>query len=47
MHVEVGEMGSYNFSNPADLKNGENLLVIHARRIAVWYMVEALRIFPD
>jgi len=38
-------LGSYNFSNPADLKNGENLLVIHDRRIAVSYMIEALRIF--
>jgi phosphatidylserine/phosphatidylglycerophosphate/cardiolipin synthase-like enzyme len=38
-------LGSYNFSNPADRKNGENLLVIHDRRIAVSYMVEALRIF--
>lgn len=38
-------MGSYNFSNPADLKNGENLLAIRDRRVAVSYMVEALRIF--
>jgi hypothetical protein len=38
-------MGSYNFSNPADRKNGENLLVIRGRRVAVSYMVEALRIF--
>jgi len=38
-------LGSYNFSNPADKDNGENLLVIHDRRIAVSYMVEALRIF--
>jgi hypothetical protein len=38
-------MGSYNFSNPADRKNGENLLVIRDRRVAVSYMVEALRIF--
>ena len=38
-------LGSYNFSNPADRKNGENLLVIKDRRIAVSYMVEALRIF--
>jgi hypothetical protein len=28
-------LGSYNFSNPADTKNGENLLLIRDRRIAV------------
>ena len=38
-------VGSYNFSAPADRKNGENLLVIRDRRIAVAYVVEALRIF--
>lgn len=38
-------LGSYNFSNPADRKNGENLLLIRDRRIAVSYTVEALRIF--
>jgi hypothetical protein len=38
-------MGSYNFSKAADLSNGENLLVIRDQRIAVSYMVEALRIF--
>lgn len=38
-------MGSYNFSNPADRKNGENLLLIKDRRIAVSYMIEAIRIF--
>lgn len=38
-------LGSYNFSIPADKSNGENLLVIRDRRIAVSYMVEALRIF--
>jgi phosphatidylserine/phosphatidylglycerophosphate/cardiolipin synthase-like enzyme len=38
-------MGSYNFSNPADLKNGENLLRIKDRRIAVSYMIEALTLF--
>ena len=38
-------LGSYNFSNPADTQNGENLLLIRDRRIAVSYMVEALRIF--
>jgi phosphatidylserine/phosphatidylglycerophosphate/cardiolipin synthase-like enzyme len=38
-------LGSYNFSSPADLKNGENLLLIRDRRIAVSYAVEALRIF--
>ncbi|WP_202801506.1 phospholipase D-like domain-containing protein [Bradyrhizobium yuanmingense] len=37
--------GSYNFSIPADRKNGENLVVVRDRRIAVSYMIEALRIF--
>jgi len=38
-------MGSYNFSQAADNSNGENLLVIKDRRIAVAYMIEGLRIF--
>lgn len=38
-------LGSYNFSIPADKKNGENLVVIRDRRVAVSYAVEALRIF--
>ena len=38
-------MGSYNFSKAADLSNGENLLLIRDQRVAVSYMVEALRIF--
>lgn len=38
-------LGSYNFSIPADRKNGENLLLIRDRRIAVSYTVEALRLF--
>jgi phosphatidylserine/phosphatidylglycerophosphate/cardiolipin synthase-like enzyme len=38
-------LGSYNFSSPADRKNGENLLLVRDRRIAVSYVVEALRIF--
>lgn len=38
-------LGSYNFSSEADTKNGENLLLIKDRRIAVSYTVEALRIF--
>jgi len=38
-------MGSYNFSLAADTSNGENLLVIRDRRIAVSYAVEALRLF--
>jgi phosphatidylserine/phosphatidylglycerophosphate/cardiolipin synthase-like enzyme len=38
-------LGSYNFSSAADGKNGENLLLIRDRRIAVSYTVEALRIF--
>lgn len=38
-------MGSYNFSLAADTSNGENLLLIKDRRIAVSYVVEAVRIF--
>jgi phosphatidylserine/phosphatidylglycerophosphate/cardiolipin synthase-like enzyme len=38
-------LGSYNFSPAADTSNGENLLLIRDRRIAVAYVVEALRIF--
>ncbi len=38
-------LGSYNFSPAADTKNGENLLLIKDRRIAVSYMIEALTIF--
>ena len=38
-------LGSYNFSTPADVQNGENLLLVRDRRIAVSYVVEALRIF--
>jgi phosphatidylserine/phosphatidylglycerophosphate/cardiolipin synthase-like enzyme len=38
-------LGSYNFSASADTQNGENLLLVRDRRIAVSYMVEALRIF--
>lgn len=38
-------MGSYNFSRPADNENGENLLLIKDRRIAVSYMIQALTIF--
>jgi hypothetical protein len=38
-------LGSYNFSGTADTSNGENLLLIRDRRVAVSYMIEALRIF--
>lgn len=38
-------LGSYNFSSTADRKNGENLLLIKDRKIAISYMIEALRIF--
>ena len=37
-------LGSYNFSAPADTQNGENLLLIRDRRVAVSYAVEAVRI---
>ena len=38
-------LGSYNFSRPADVENGENLLLIRDRKVAVSYTIEALRIF--
>jgi phosphatidylserine/phosphatidylglycerophosphate/cardiolipin synthase-like enzyme len=38
-------LGSYNFSKAADVSNGENLFVIKNRRVAVSYMIEAIRIF--
>ncbi len=38
-------LGSYNFSQAADTSNGENVLVIRDRRIAVSFVVEALRVF--
>jgi phosphatidylserine/phosphatidylglycerophosphate/cardiolipin synthase-like enzyme len=37
--------GSYNFSNPAQTDNGENLLLVRNRRIATAYMIEGIRIF--
>ncbi len=37
--------GSFNFSTPADVSNGENLLLFRDRRIATAYMIEALRIY--
>lgn len=37
--------GSYNFSNAADTKNGENLFVIRDQRVATSYMIEALAMF--
>ena len=38
-------LGSYNFSEPADFKNGENLVLIKNRTVATSYMIEALRIY--
>ena len=38
-------LGSYNFSNPADTTNGENLVLIRDRRAATSYMVEGLSMF--
>lgn len=37
-------LGSYNFSIAADKANGENLLLIKDRRVAVSFVVEAVRI---
>ncbi len=38
-------LGSYNFSTVADTLNGENLLLIKDRKVAVAYAVEAIRLF--
>lgn len=38
-------LGSYNFSNPADDENGENLVVVRDRTVATSYMIEALRMY--
>jgi hypothetical protein len=38
-------LGSYNFSGAADTKNGENLVIVRDRRVAVAYVVEAVRLF--
>jgi phosphatidylserine/phosphatidylglycerophosphate/cardiolipin synthase-like enzyme len=38
-------LGSYNFSEPADFDNGENLVLIRDRTVATSYMIEALRIY--
>jgi phosphatidylserine/phosphatidylglycerophosphate/cardiolipin synthase-like enzyme len=38
-------LGSYNFSEPADLENGENLVFVKDRTVATSYMIEAVRIF--
>ena len=38
-------MGSYNFSNSADRKNGENLVLLQDQRVAVSYMIEAVSMF--
>jgi hypothetical protein len=37
--------GSYNFSIPADEKNGENLVMIKDRTVATSYMIEAVRLY--
>jgi PLD-like domain len=37
--------GSYNFSNAADTKNGENLFIIRDARVATSYMIEAVAMF--
>ncbi|HLZ87029.1 MAG TPA: phospholipase D-like domain-containing protein, partial [Puia sp.] len=38
-------LGSFNFSGVADTENGENLLLIKDRRVAVSYMIEAVSMF--
>jgi phosphatidylserine/phosphatidylglycerophosphate/cardiolipin synthase-like enzyme len=37
--------GSYNFSEPADQKNGENLVMVKDRAVATSYMIEAVRLY--
>jgi phosphatidylserine/phosphatidylglycerophosphate/cardiolipin synthase-like enzyme len=37
--------GSYNFSEPADQSNGENLVFIKDRTVATSYMIEAVRLY--
>ena len=37
--------GSHNFSDAADRKNGENLILISDAKVATAYMVEAVRLF--
>jgi len=37
--------GSYNFSEPADQENGENLVFVKDRTIATSYMIEAIRLY--
>jgi len=37
--------GSYNFSEPADTENGENLLCVKDRSVATSYMIEAVRLY--
>jgi phosphatidylserine/phosphatidylglycerophosphate/cardiolipin synthase-like enzyme len=37
--------GSYNFSIPADQKNGENLVMVKDRAVATSYMIEAVRLY--
>lgn len=37
--------GSYNFSEPADQQNGENLVFVKDRTIATSYMIEAIRLY--
>ena len=38
-------LGSYNFSEPADQDNGENLVMIKDRTVATSYMIEAVRLY--
>jgi hypothetical protein len=38
-------LGSYNFSEPADDDNGENLVLVRNRTVATSYMIEALRMY--
>ena len=40
-------LGSYNFSEPADWNNGENLLLIKDRTVATSFMIEAVRLYDS
>jgi len=44
---EVVVTGSYNFSNSAETKNDENILIIHSPEIAASYVSEFSRIFDQ
>ena len=40
-------MGSYNFTNSAETKNDENLLVIYSEEIAAQFLAEFQRVYKQ